>query len=220
MMKPHTLATRTIVPAVLLVAFALAPATSADELAEENPWAILETLRTEMQRSGPLTSLFVQTYVPAGFDSGDEETGSLSMWFPDCLRWSYEPPQEKNFLICQGEVYSWSEEEPGGRHARIDPRQEPGLDLLLVPIDTLRQRYTAASKALDDGSWEIALETPRTETGSFRAKIHLDADGARVRGLEYTDNEGNFTRFAISDYENLSHTALFQPPAGIEWTEE
>ena len=204
----------------LAAAAALAGPGQASDPTEFSPWVLLENLRDDMQSSGPMTSRFVQTYIPAGFEDGDTESGHLSMWLPDCLRWSYEEPQHKNFLVCEGEVYYWSEEEPGGRRFTIEPQEEPGMDLLLVPVSTLRQRYVAESEKQRDGTYVIALATPPSEDGSFSAKIQLDRDKKRVTRLEYTDGEGNLTRFLISEYLALNHTALFKPPSDIEWTEE
>ena len=134
----------------------------------------------------------MQTYIPAGFREGDVESGHLSIWLPDCLRWNYEQPQAKSFLLCGEEVYFWNEDESGGRHYRVEPEEEPGLDLLLVEVGRLKERYVAASEPVS----------------------------MRVVGMEYTDDEGNLTRFEISDYQQLRHTALFQPPQDVEWTED
>lgn len=191
----------------------------ADET-ELSPWALLENLRDNMQKSGPMTSRFIQTYVPAGFNEGDTEEGHMSMWLPDCLRWNYEKPQSKNFLVCQGEVFYWSEDEPGGRRYKVDVQEEPGMDLLLVPLSTLRQRYLAATETAAGGNLVISLATPAADGGKFSARIQLDRNRERVEILEYTDDEGNLTRFRLTGYERLSHTALFQPPDDIEWTEE
>ncbi|MCP4662780.1 MAG: outer membrane lipoprotein carrier protein LolA [bacterium] len=196
------------------LAFALATSARA-----ASPWVLLEELRNGLQKAGPTTGRFVQTYIPAGFSTGDEESGHLSIWLPDCLRWNYQKPSGKNFLVCQGEVYFWNEDEPGGRHYRIDPTEEAGLDLLLVAVSTLRERYVASSEELADGTHQISLVLPASEHESFSAKIRVDPAKQRVIGLEYTDAEGNLTRFRIFDYQPLRHTALFQPPH-IEWTEE
>ncbi len=187
---------------------------------ENSPWVLLETLRSALQKSGPMTGRFTQTYVPAGFETGDRESGHLSIWLPDCLRWNYVEPQAKSFLVCQGEVYFWNEGEVAGRHYKIDPREEPGLDLLLVPVESLRERYVASSQKTKDGGFIISLALPETEAGSFSAEIRLDASRQRLVGLEYTDTEGNLTRFLISEYAQLSHTALFKPPTDIRWTKE
>ncbi|HEX9737077.1 MAG TPA: outer membrane lipoprotein carrier protein LolA [Thermoanaerobaculia bacterium] len=218
----HPRKRRHAIPVLLALAALAVPAAPApaEDPTELSPWVLLEKLRDDLQRSGPMTSRFVQTYVPAGFSDGDTESGHLAMWLPDCLRWSYEQPQSKSFLVCAGEVYYWSADEPGGRHYKIDAREEPGVDLLLVPVSTLRQRYVAASEKQGDGTYAISLATPPAEDGNFRATIRLDPTRTRVTRLEYADDEGNLTRFALSEYERLSETAVFRPPDGIEWTEE
>lgn len=211
-MTPHS--RRSTLAAVLLVAFAPAAARAV------SPWELLQSLRDDMQRSGPITGKFEQTYVPAGFKDGDRESGHLSIWLPDCLRWNYEKPQAKSFLLCGKEVYFWNEDESGGRHYRIEPEEEPGLDLLLVEVVRLKERYVAASEKLADGTYEISLALPPETERAFSAKIHIEPVSMRVVGMEYTDEEGNLTRFEVSDYQPLRHTALFQAPQDVEWTEE
>ena len=204
--------------AALFLGFALlVPSARAQE---GSPWELLENLRNSLQEAGPTTAEFVQTYVPAGFTSGDEERGHLSIWLPDCLRWSYTEPAVKHFLVCQREVFFWNEDEPGGRRSKIRPEEEPGLDLLLVQVATLRERYIAQSEKLEDGGYRITLAVPSESDGRFSAEIRLDPSWKRVVELKYTDDEGNLTRFRLSNDQPLRHTALFRPPEGIEWTEE
>ena len=203
----------------VLVAALLGPLVAGPTSAT-SPWDLLAQLRTSLQESGPITGKFVQTYVPAGFSSGDRESGFLSLWLPQCLRWNYQEPETKHFLLCDDEVWFWSDLEEVGRHYRINPEQEPGLDLLLVDVSKLRERYVAESAKLEDGTYQISLATPGDQAQGFAAKIRVDPVSDRVVGLEYTDAEGNLTRFEISDYQSLQHTALFQPPIDMQWSEE
>lgn len=205
---------RAVLPTVFLLFWALPSS------ADESPWQLLDGLRQALEAQGPVTGKFQQTYIPAGFSTGDAESGHLSLWLPRCLRWNYEEPQDKSFLLCDDEVYFWNADDPGGRHYRIQPEQEPGLDLLLVDVARLKERYTAESLKLDDGTYQVALALPPEVEGRFSAKIHIDPVAQRILGLEYTDEEGNLTRFTVGDYQKLAHTALFQPPANVEWTEE
>ena len=209
-------ATKTRAILTVLAAAWLVPATAS----AVSPWELLEKLREDLQRSGPVTGKFEQTYIPAGFQEGDKESGFLSIWLPDCLRWNYEQPQAKSFLLCGDEVHFWSEGEAGGRHYRIEPEEEPGLDLLLVEVSKLKERYVAGNEKLSDGTYEITLALPPDVERPFSASIRLEPVSMRVVGMEYTDEEGNLTRFEISDYQQLRHTALFKPPQDIEWTEE
>lgn len=206
---------------VLLLAFALAVTSlSPSGASGESPWELLVDLRQELESGGPVSGQFVQTYIPAGFKNGDRESGHLSLWLPRCLRWNYEEPQEKSFLLCETDVWFWNPGEATGRRYQVTPEDEPGLDLLLVDVERLKERYVASSTRLGDGTYEIHLTLPPPAEGQWSARIRLDPVARRVAGLEYTDGEGNLTRFELSDYVKLSHTALFQPPQDLEWTEE
>ncbi len=185
-----------------------------------SPWELLEKLRIDLQESGPVTGRFEQTYIPAGFNKGDKESGHLSIWLPDCLRWNYEKPLPKNFLLCGDDVHFWNEDESGGRHYKIEPKEEPGLDLLLVEVARLKERYVASSNKLGDGTYEIVLAVPPGAERGFSAKIRLEPVSKRISSMEYTDDEGNLTRFEISEYQQLRHDALFKAPQNIKWTEE
>ena len=112
-----------------LLAFAFAPlAAGQPPAAGASPWEVLAALRAALVKAGPITARFEQTYVPAGFSSGDVEKGHFSLWLPDCLRWSYTQPQVKSFLLCKREAWAWNEEEEGGRHYQVEPEKELGLD--------------------------------------------------------------------------------------------
>ena len=185
-----------------------------------NPWELLEDLRASLMDAGPITGSFQQTYVPAGFSDGDVESGQLSLWLPKCLRWNYQEPQAKHFLLCEDQVWFWNDLEEGGRHYSIQPEKEPGLDLLLVEVAKLKERYVAESSRLDDGTFQIRWATPEGAGEPFHATIKIDPVSDRVVGLEYTDGEGNLTRFKLGGYQTLAHTGLFQPPQDVEWIDE
>jgi outer membrane lipoprotein-sorting protein len=203
-------------PAFLLTTLLLFSPTPA---AASSPWQLLKDMRTSLHEAGPTTATFTQTYTPAGFSSGDEESGFFSLWLPRCLRWNYEEPDEKSFLLCEDEVWLWNIGEDSGRYKRIDPGQEPGLDLLLVDVARLQERYSASSEKLADGTFEISLSTT-PEQGGLSAKINLDPTRNQVIAMEYRDKEGNLTRFEIGEYQPLSHTGLFRPPGDMQWIEE
>lgn len=210
---------------------ALAPLAAGQAPAQgASPWEVLAALRAGLVKAGPITARFEQTYVPAGFSTGDVEKGHFSVWLPDCLRWSYVEPQVKSFLLCKREAWAWNEEEEGGRHYQVEPEKEPGLDLLLLDLESLKQRYSAEGRQLDGGLYEILLtvgkEKDPAKAGDqdgrreVTARVRIDRAVQRVVGLEYRDEDGNSSRFAISEYQSLGHTALFQPPRDIQWKVE
>jgi outer membrane lipoprotein-sorting protein len=188
---------------------------------EVDPWAVLKTVRQSLVAAGPTGASFVQTYIPAGFSSGEKESGKLALALPDCLRWDYTEPYPKSFLLCGGIVHAWNEEDKSGRRYRVDRKNEPGLDLLLLGVDDLKERYRASARNADQGRVEIAF-SPKGKVSSALtdATLTVDPTSQRVTGVAYHDREGNLTRFDISEYQDLPRQGRFSPPAGIKWEEQ
>lgn len=204
-------------PILLLALVGLAVSARA---AEPDPWTRIETLRRALAESGPLVARFTQTYVPTGFSAGESEGGTLYLALPDCLRWDYDEPYPKSFLLCGQDVYSWNRDETVGRRTRVDARDEAGLDLLLLSVSELRQRYQASAGT---GAGEIALSPLRGPARApAQAALLLDGSGRRLAGLSYRDREGNLTRFVLTDYRPraAAERDVFQPPPRISWQEQ
>jgi outer membrane lipoprotein carrier protein len=197
---------------------AQAPAPTAPD--SRDPWAVLEQARGRLAAAGPLAAQFEQSYVPAGFSSGEDEKGRLALHLPDCLRWDYDEPYPKSFLVCDDVVYYWNAADGTGRRQTIDSANEPGLDLLLLSVDALRRRYQATAAAGTDGRVLIHL-APKGEEGEIReATLDVEPASGRVAALDYADREGNRTRFTLTDYAPAATADLFTPPAGIAWQEQ
>jgi outer membrane lipoprotein-sorting protein len=188
--------------------------------AAEDPWSHLERVRQRLVASGPVGADFVQDYLPAGFSSGERESGTMALALPDCLRWDYEIPYPKSFLLCGDTVYAWNPGEESGRRYQVDPAEEPGLDLLRLGVDGLKSRYEAEVVTAANGSVEVRL-TPKASNGLLtEASLVFDEDEERPIALSYTDREGNRTRFQFSGYRPLGRTGDFTPPEELRWLAE
>jgi outer membrane lipoprotein-sorting protein len=204
---------RRILPLLSLLALLAAPAAAQGS----DPWALLESVRHSLVEAGPTGASFVQTYMPAGFSSGEKESGRLALALPDCLRWDYEDPYPKSFLLCGGLVHSWTPEDRTGRRYRVDRKNEPGLDLLLLGVDDLKKRYQAATRPAEGGRIEVAL-SPKGQVAELAdASLTVDPASRRLVAVSYHDREGNLTRFEISGYQSLPRQGRFSPPSGIRW---
>ena len=200
--------------------WAAAPAAAAGE---ENPWRALLEARESLAAAGPERARFVQSYVPAGFSSGEEESGVLYLGLPDCLRWDYREPFPKRFLLCGDRVWSWNPEDRRGQTGRVDRASQPGLDLLLLPVDELSGRYDARAEERTGGDLAIELEpkpglAARTELAG--AVLTVDPATDRLVEVSYRDREGNRTTFRLSGYRALEGAGgVFEAPEGIAWEE-
>lgn len=191
---------------------------TAGALWADNPWAALEELRQALEADGPLHASFEQTFLPAGFRSGgDKEHGQLAISLPQCLRWDYQAPYPKSFLLCDNLAWYWSPDESSGQRYPIEQQETPGLDFFLMRTEDLRLRYNAEGERLADGSFSIRLLPVEPTEDVVEATVRLAADHRRVLSLTFRDAEGNHTQFVLRGYERGTKAGTFAPPAGIDW---
>jgi len=180
-------------------------------------WAPLGRLRAELQGPAPVEARFEQTFIPAGFTEGEQETGSVAFSLPECLRWDYDEPFPKSYLLCGHTAWSWNRGEEAGRRYLVAADEEGGLDLLRLNVDQLRQRYRAGAEAASEGRWRVRLAPLSKETPILDAELLIEPGGERIATLLYHDREGNLTRFTFDDYRPVARRGLFEPPAGLHW---
>jgi hypothetical protein len=202
--------------AVALAALLAAPAAAQ---APDDPWQVLARLRRALAAGSPLAGDFVQTFTPAGFTTGETESGHVALSMPDCLRWDYLEPFRKSYLVCGARAWSWVEGEPRGQRVTIDPDEEMGLDLLLLPPEELARRYRARLEPAAGGELELALEPIAAGSPLVAANLTVAASGDRPAALDYRDREGNLTGFRFSNWRRLEDGESFEPPAGVDWAE-
>lgn len=207
---------RLAVAAILLTG--LAPSLAAQQ--DDGALTTLRQVRQSLVEAGPRRATFVQTYVPAGFSSGETERGELAIALPDCLRFDYTEPYPKSFLLCGETAHYWNPEDGTGRRYTIDREEEPGLDLVLLGIDEIEARYRLEGETTEAGLRTIHLEPRREAIAIVHATLLIDPETRRLVGLSYEDAEGNLTRFEISGYAPLDAGERFVPPDGIAWREE
>jgi len=206
-------------PRTVAAAALIASATALGAADAPDPWRALELLRAALAADGSLGARFEQSYVPAGFEIGDVESGTVAVAMPDCLRWDYVDPYRKSFLVCGDRAWSWVEGEPRGQRFPIEAEREMGLDLLLLPTADLAQRYRARSSRAEGGEIELELEPLASDADLAVADLTLTADGRRPLALAWRDREGSVTGFRFEEWRKLSTRESFEPPLTIEWSD-
>jgi outer membrane lipoprotein-sorting protein len=219
--ESRRLPSRPVLAVLVVMGFGSAvafPTLSAGE-AVVDPWSQLQALKDRL--TGEVTSAdFVQTFLPAGFSTGDEEAGVMHLSVPDCLRWDYQQPYPKTYLVCGQEAYTWNAGEPQGRRFLLESESEPGLDFLRLRIENLEGRYSAETEALGADVLKIVFTPLDPDYGLVQATVILDMRTHLLSRLTYQDLEGNQTRFDVSNYRSIAGQAPFDLPRNIEWLEQ
>jgi hypothetical protein len=211
-----------VLPAWLLaiaVAGALAGAGFAESGPAIDPWQALQELRLQLAASGALVADFHQSYLPAGFATGDEEAGRVALALPDCLRWDYSEPYPKSYLLCGSRLHTWVAGEPQGERLHVEARDEAGLDLLLLPVEQLKSRYTAVARPSSGGAIAVELVPTAPDSRIARAELSFDLASQRPTALSYRDRDGNLSTFRFGAFELLEDDTLFTPPTTLIWKE-
>jgi outer membrane lipoprotein-sorting protein len=192
------------------------PATTQSQV---DPWSQMQALKDRL--AGERVSAdFVQTFLPAGFSSGDEEAGVMHLSIPDCLRWDYLQPYQKSYLVCGQEAYSWNAGESQGRRFLLESDSEPGLDFLRLRIEALESRYSVMPETLNENVLKIVFTPLDPGHSLVQATVILDMQTHLLSRLLYEDMEGNQTRFDVSNYRPISGPDPFELPPDIEWLEQ
>ena len=199
--------------------FALAAAAAARATPEADPWQTWKALRADLVAAGDVAAPFTQSYVPAGFTEGDSERGTVTVGLPHCLRWDYSEPYPKSYLLCDSRLHAWTKGEPQGQRMAVDPEEQAGLDLLLLPAEELARRYSARLGTAASGRVAVTLTPVKPEAALADAAFELDPKSRRPTALSYRDREGNATRFEFGAFAPVRDPAIFAPPAGVEWKE-
>lgn len=214
--------------AAIVITVPAAPALGADDAPD--PWTEVSRVRAGLIDASPIEADFVQSFTPSGFSVADEESGRLAMRLVDdptaaseCVRWDYEEPFPKGFLLCDRIAWAWNPGETTGRRQVIARADEFGLDLLRLSVDDLRRSYRAA--VVDAGGETIEIRLEPTAPGAAAeirdATLRIDPASLRLLSIAYHDVEGNLTRFALGDYRRIDDPeAVFSPPPGLDWLDE
>ncbi len=183
----------------------------------DEAWQALERYRAGLHEDSPFSASFTQSFLPSGFSTAETESGVLALSLPECLRWDYDDPFPKSFILCGDVLHYWNPEDEEGHREELDARRQPGLDLLLLEADELRDRYVA--ELLESGDDGVAVQlTPLEENDIVSvAVLRLDARLRRLTELIYTDPDGNRTSFRITDYVSGLELGRFNPPQDREW---
>lgn len=219
---------RTLAAVVVLALAAGSPAVPATG-AGTDPWEVLAEYRRSLAEAGPQRWSFEQTYLPAGFEEGERETGTVRVDLPRCVRWDYHDPFPKSFLLCDALLYSWTPGDPLGHVWIVDEEAQAGLDLLRIEVSRLRSRYEAeiaAGEGTGEGEAEGRAVTlrlvPRPDVSGTLRDVELEVapEQGRILSLGYSDTEGNRTTFEFSDPAPAEGRLPFIPPADVQWERE
>lgn len=141
----------------------------------------------------------------------------MALSLPDCLRWDYDDPFPKSFILCGDVFHYWHPGDREGHREEIEARDQPGLDILLLDIAELRSRYSIVESERSAEQVKVVLRPRAANEFASEATLILDASLNRLLGLQYLDLDGNRTSFEIFDYHAGLEAGTFNLPEEVRW---
>jgi outer membrane lipoprotein carrier protein len=179
--------------------------------------ALAKRVDTHYNHLQSLTARFTERYQGMGLDR--TETGTLTLRKPGRMRWAYDAPSGKLFVLDGKSAISYT---PGDAQAQRTPAKQ--LDDLRSPLRFLLG-HTELSKELDNltltlvnGGYTLS-GIPKGMQQSVRS-ISLTIDPAgQIEGMRIEQTDGATTTFTFTNiHENVPTTDAdftFTPPAGV-----
>jgi len=135
------------------------------------------------------------------------------------MRFTYMKPEQKLFVFDGEKSWFYSPADRQVTVARIDDARKRELPFLLIGDPVARDRAFVVSEKKQRGSLVITLQ-PRDAAGMIRtAAVTADPSTHLIQAIEYSDREGNRTRFDFSGYHRATpgpNAFQFTPPAGVQ----
>ena len=164
-----------------------------------------------------LQARYTERYQGMGLDR--TETGNLTLRKPGRMRWAYDTPAGKLFILDGKDAISYT---PGDAQAQRIPEKK--LDDLRSPLRFLLG-HTELSKELDGLSLTV-VNGGYTLSGTpqgMQQRVHslgltVDAAGA-IRAMRIEETDGSITTFSFTDMRENVPTRdsdfTFVPPPGV-----
>jgi outer membrane lipoprotein carrier protein len=164
-----------------------------------------------------LTARFTERYQGMGIDR--TESGTLTLRKPGRMRWSYDAPSGKLFVLDGKSAISYT---PGDAQAQRTPAKQ--LDDLRSPLRFLLG-HTELSKELDgltltlvNGGYSLSGTPKGMQQNVHSIALTVDATG-QIHTMRIEQTDGATTSFTFTAIHENIPTAdsdfTFSPPAGV-----
>lgn len=165
-----------------------------------------------------LKCLFTQSYEGLGLKR--QESGTLLLLKPGRMKWEYEKPAGKVFVLDGEFGWFYSAGDPQVQRVRakeLDDLRSP-LRFLLGHTQLEKELNNLTLAAAPDGRFTLSGQPKGLEERVSRLSLTVTVDG-QIQGIEMEETDGATTRFTFTGEEPNApiapRTFHFSPPAGV-----
>lgn len=171
--------------------------------------ALVDRVQGFYERTSDFVAKFRQDYAYKAFKRTQTSSGTVSFKKPGMMRWEYEKPSPKTFVLAKDKVYSYDPE------AKLLTRAAMGTNQLSVSVTflwgqgKLADEFAIAKRpGTLDGGASVGLElTPLRPDPRFK-RVVLEVDPSTGQVLKSTVTDPDGSENAISFLELKANTGL------------
>jgi len=162
--------------------------------------ALVERMQGFYERTQDFTARFRQDYLYKTFGRKVTSTGTVAFKKPAQMRWEYETPGKRTFVLSGEKVYAW---EPGANtltRGALPTSELSSSVTFLWGRGKLLEEFAIVRAPCPDCQGILLLLTPRKAEARFRElRLELDPKTAQVRRTVVIDPDGSENSIAFSD---------------------
>jgi outer membrane lipoprotein carrier protein len=173
------------------------------------------TVADAIVRLSGYEATFTQRFLPRGYKKEQVESGRVVFGAAPASRWTYEAPEPKTFVFDGTTSWMFVPADATVMIHKVTAEEKNRLPFfVLADPGRLDEWYRVETP----GKGRTKLTATNDEALLRSIEVELD-DQARPRVLEYTDSQGNRTRFELANWKKAPtapDTFTFTPPPGVD----
>jgi outer membrane lipoprotein carrier protein len=182
-------------------------ASAAPPAAEPTPEvkAMVERMQAFYERTADFTARFRQDYAYKSFGRTVTSTGTVAFKKPAQMRWDYETPAKRSFVLTGEKVYAWDPAAQTLTKGLLPSSQLSSSVTFLWGRGKLLDEFAIVRAPCADCQGTLLVLTPRRSDARFRElRLELDGKTAQVRRTVVIDPDGSENSIVFSDLRTNS----------------
>lgn len=183
--------------------------------------ALVDRMQAFYDKAQDFTAQFQQDYTYKAFKRTQTSTGSVTFKKPAMMRWEYEKPSKKTFVLAGDKVYALDPEAMTLTKAAMSTSQLSASVTFLWGQGRLADEFAISKKACEKCKGTLLELNPLTPDPRFQ-KVLLEVDPATAQVLRSTVIDPDGSENAITFKELKPNVGIdekafkLQPPPGTQ----
>ncbi|HEX4802766.1 MAG TPA: outer membrane lipoprotein carrier protein LolA [Myxococcaceae bacterium] len=162
--------------------------------------SLIDRMQRFYEKTADFTASFRQDYTYKSFNRTQTSTGKVTFLKPAMMRWDYEKPSPKTFVLSGERVYAYDPEAMIFTIAAIKSNELSAAVSFLWGVGKLEKEFSIASPPCEKCQGVLLELTPRRQDPRFqRVRLEIDPKTAQVLKSVVVDPDGSENAITFSE---------------------